>query len=68
MIMNTSKLIEILRWPSTKRNGMNPWYVILWRLCFIPFMFLFGLGYYLTILLSTLSFYQAETFRKDYWF
>jgi hypothetical protein len=66
--MNISKLIEILRWPSTKRNGMNPWYVILWRLFFLPFVMLFGLGFYLTTLLSTFDFYEAELFKRDYWF
>jgi len=64
--MNTSKLIEILRWPATKRNGMNPWYVILWRFCVYPFVFLFGLGFYLTSILYDFSLYEAETFRKDY--
>jgi hypothetical protein len=58
---------SFLRWPQTKTNNLNPWYVILWRFCFIPFVFLFGLGFYLSILLLTLSFYQAETFRKE-WF
>jgi len=67
-MMNTSKLIDILRFPQKKGNTFNPWYIILWRLCFIPFVFLFGLGFYLIIVLFTLSFYQAETFRKDYWF
>lgn len=65
--MNTTKLIEILRWPSTKRNSMNPWYVIVWRICVYPFVCLFGLGFYLSILIASFSFYQAETFRKD-WF
>ena len=65
--MNTTKLIEILRWPATKRNGMYPWYVIVWRLCVYPFLVLFGLGFYLSILLLTFSLYEAETFRKE-WF
>lgn len=65
--MNTSKLIEILRWPATKRNDMNPWYGILWRLCVYPFVCLFAFGFYLSILLLTFSFYEAETFRKE-WF
>jgi hypothetical protein len=57
---------SILRWPQTKTNNMNPWYVILWRLCVYPFMCLFALGFYLSILLTS-SLYEAETFRKD-WF
>jgi hypothetical protein len=66
--MNTSKLIDILRFPQKKGNTFNPWYIILWRLFFLPFVMLFGLGFYLTTLLSTFDFYEAELFRRDYWF
>jgi len=29
------------KWPRNERNNLFPWYVILWRLPFIPFIYLF---------------------------
>lgn len=33
-----SGLVRLLRWPEKPGNHMNPWYVILWKAVFWPFM------------------------------
>lgn len=64
--MKTSTIINILQFPKKKGNGLKPWYGILWSLLIFPFAIVFGIGFYITILLFSLSFYHAEQFRKDY--
>jgi hypothetical protein len=64
--MNISKLIDILRFPHKKGNGLNPWYRILWGFLLLPFIIVFGIGFYVCIVLFHLSFYTAEEFRKTY--
>lgn len=59
-------IIDILQFPKKKTNGLNPWYVILYRLCLYPIVLVFGIGFYISTLAFTLSPYSAEQFRKDY--
>lgn len=54
-------------WPRTKSNGLNPWYVILWRLLMYPFVFLSGSMFYLTLCMWHCDTYFAEQFRKNYY-
>lgn len=62
--MQTNALLTVLRWPAHKGSLLNPWYVILWRLAVLPFTIAFGLGFYLTLVLSGYS--GADYFRRDW--
>jgi hypothetical protein len=53
------------RWPSTKTNRLNPWYIILRSLLVLPFTLFFAFGFYLS-LLAGIGVKQAESFRKDW--
>lgn len=60
------QILNILCFPQRKENNLKPWYHILWSMFFFPFMIVFGIGFYVSILLFTLDLYHAEQFRKDY--
>lgn len=64
--MKTSTLIDILRFPKKKTNNLKAWYHVIWSLCAVPLVIVFGIGFYFSILLFSLSFYEAEQFRKDW--
>ena len=32
-------VVRLLNWPKTKTNGYVPWYVMLWRLVFMPLIY-----------------------------
>lgn len=60
------KIINILQFPKKKGNGLKPWYAILCSLFFLPFVIVFGIGFYVSTVLFSHGFYSAEEFRKDY--
>lgn len=59
-------LINILRFLKKKGNSLNPWYIILWRICLFPFVIVFASAFYILTVLFHFDFWQAEKFRKDY--
>jgi hypothetical protein len=57
--------MNLSRWPSTKTNGLKPWYLILRSLLVFPFSLFFGLGLYLCLFIDRGS-EVAVSFRKDW--
>ena len=54
-------------WPKSKEKcHLNPWYVILWRLCTYPIMVVSAVAFYVSLIIFTTGFYKAEQFRKEY--
>lgn len=33
------RLVRLLRWPEKKGNGLVPWFVIAWRVMFMPLVY-----------------------------
>jgi hypothetical protein len=64
--MKSSVVIDILRFPAKKENNLKSWYHILWCLFWLPFVFVFQIGFYISYLCLTLDTYPPEAFRKDY--
>lgn len=62
--MSKQKLIEILRWPEKKNNRLLPWFIILRRLIFFPFL-VFGVCFLYVVLLFMFGWDEANDFWDD---
>ena len=38
-LSTAERVVRLLNWPKTKTNGFVPWYVMLWRLVFMPLIY-----------------------------
>lgn len=54
-------------WPKSKEKYyLNPWYVIVWRLCVWPFLVISAVAFYISVAVFQMDFYKSEQFRKEY--
>lgn len=55
------------QWPKSKEKYyLNPWYVIVWRLCAYPLVAVSAAAFYVSIVIFEMDFYKSEQFRKEY--
>ena len=58
------RLIEILNWPAKRGNGFVPWYVALWRILWLPLIFV-GMTLACACILCAYGYDQARVTWRD---